>query len=94
MFENVKGDSVTKLLLGTLTFLFAKTLELITLDGTSTLVVPDDDFFLKQKALKSKQKTKCIRLCKHNLMTIQRFINYFCAVVRRIFMPKKHGSLG
>lgn len=53
MFENVKGDLVTKLFLGTLTFLFAKTLELITLVGTSTLFVPDEDFFLKEKALKT-----------------------------------------
>lgn len=56
MFENVKGDGVTKPLLWTLTFLFAKTFELITLVGTSTLVVPDEDFFLKEKALEITHK--------------------------------------
>ena len=51
MFENVKGVLVTKPFLGTLTFLFAKTFELITFAGYSTLVVPDEDFFLNEKAL-------------------------------------------
>lgn len=58
MFENVKVDLVTKLLLGTLIFLLAKTFELITLAGYSTLVVPDEDFFLNKKALKSKHITQ------------------------------------
>lgn len=50
MFGNVRGDLVTKLFLATLTFLLAKTFELITLVGISTLVVPDEDFFLKENA--------------------------------------------
>lgn len=54
---NVKGGLVTKLFLGTLTFLFAKTFELITLVGTSTFFVLDKDFFLKEKALKKQTIT-------------------------------------
>lgn len=53
LFENIKGDLVTELFFGILTFLCAKTFELITLALASTLAVPDKDFFLNEKALKN-----------------------------------------
>lgn len=56
MFENVRRDLVTKLFLGTLTFLSAKTSGVITLAGTSTLFTPDGVFFLKEKALGGKRR--------------------------------------
>lgn len=52
LFENVKGDFVTKLFLYTLTSLLLKTL--VTLVGMSTLVVTED-FFLKQKGLEEER---------------------------------------
>ena len=55
LFENAKRDLVTTLFLATLTFLFAKTFALITLVETSSFVVPDENFFLKEKALKNTQ---------------------------------------
>lgn len=54
LVENVKGGLITALSWGTLTLLFVKPFELFTLVGTSTLVIPDVDFFLKQNVLQRK----------------------------------------
>lgn len=58
LFENVKGDFVTKLFLHTLTSLLLNTL--FTLVGISTLVETDEDFFLKEKGLEEKRKRKVL----------------------------------
>lgn len=56
MFEKVRGDLVTALFLGTLTFRSAKTLGVITLAGISTLFTPAGVFFLKEKALEERDE--------------------------------------
>lgn len=53
MFEKVRGDLVTRLFLGTLTFLSAKTSAAFTLAGTG-IFTPDGVFFLKEKALEKR----------------------------------------